>query len=539
MIVESDRIQFGDFQTPPALAALVVDLLRRQGLAPRTIVEPTCGTGAFTHAGSTTFPDSAVLGYDINPDYVRTAAALDRRSGAPRRLTCQVGNFFELNWAAILAPLAEPILILGNPPWATSSGLGALGSRNLPQKSNFQNRRGLDARTGKSNFDVAESMLLTLLDAGRHKNATLAMLVKTSVARRVLSGLWTIGAAVEEAAMYRFDASSCFGVSAEACLFVCQLGARRAFECVVADLERPDVSLGRVGWRDGTLVSDPVAYDRHRSLIALTHANVPFRWRSGVKHDCAAIMELREAAGGIPLDNSLVLRPPGSTAARESADSSGKRRCQHHQHKRVLGLVNGIGHRVEIEPDYVYPLLKGTDLAHGRVDRVRRWLLVTQTSPGEDTSVIARCAPQTWAYLSAHGERLDARRSSIYRSRPRFSVFGVGPYTFAPWKVAISALHKRLSFAVVGPLDGRPVVLDDTCYHLSFEREAEARLIARLLNSDLSRELLGALMFWDAKRPITSQALQRLDLERLAIDLGRFAEWAGTFLASSGQPAVR
>jgi hypothetical protein len=500
MNVQLDRIQFGDFQTPPALAALVVGLLRDRGLAPRTIVEPTCGTGAFIHAAATGFPDSAVLGYDINPAHVRAAAALERRSGASGRLTCQVGNFFELNWAAVLAPLAEPVLILGNPPWATSSGLGALGGGNLPQKINFQNRRGLDARTGKSNFDVAESMLLTLLDAGRRKNATLAMLVKTSVARRVLSHLWTTGAAVEASAMYRFDASAYFGVRAEACLFMCQLGAGRAFECVVADIERPDVSVGRIGWRDGALVADPVAYDRHRSLIALNPANRPLRWRSGVKHDCAPIMELRDSGGA---------------------------------------FVNGIGHRVEIEPDYVYPLLKGTDLLHGRVDRVRRWLLLTQARPGEDTSVIARRAPETWAYLCAHGERLDARRSSIYRNRPRFSVFGVGPYTFAPWKVAISALHKRLSFAVVGPLDGRPVVLDDTCYHLSCEREADARLIACLLNSYDSRDLLGALVFWDAKRPITSEVLQRLDLEQLATRLGLSSEWAATSLASSGQPAVR
>jgi hypothetical protein len=498
---EMDRIQFGDFQTPPALAALVVGLLRYRGLAPRTIVEPTCGTGAFMRAVATGFPDSTVLGYDINPGYVRAAAALDKQSGDPGRLTSQVGNFFELNWAAVLAPLAEPVLILGNPPWVTSSGLGALGGGNLPQKINFQSRRGLDARTGKSNFDVAESMLLTLLDAGRRKNATLAMLVKTSVARRVLSHLWTTGAAVEAAAMYRFDASSYFGVSAEACLFMCQLGAGRAFECMVADIERPDVSLGRIGWRDGALVSDPAAYDRHRSLIALNHSNALFRWRSGVKHDCAAIMELREAGGGT--------------------------------------FVNGIGHRVELEPEYVYPLLKGTDLLHGRVDRVRRWLVLTQASPGEDTSVIARRAPETWAYLCAHGERLDARRSSIYRNRPRFSVFGVGPYTFAPWKVGISALHKRLSFAVAGPLDGRPVVLDDTCYHLSCEREADARLIARLLNSDHSQEVLAALVFWDAKRPITSEVLQRLDLALLATRLGLSSEWTGTCLACSGQPAVR
>ncbi len=500
MTIELDRIQFGDFQTPPELARRVVELLRDRGLAPRTIVEPTCGTGAFVGAASTVFPDSTVLGYDVNPDYVQVAASLGR-TRTPGRLTCEVANFFEQDWAGRLARLAGPILVLGNPPWATSSGLGAIRSDNLPPKTNFQRRRGLDALTGKSNFDVAESMLLTLLEAGRQQAVTLAMLVKTSVARRVLTHLWTIGAPVEAAAMDRFDACAHFGVSADACLFTCRLGNASVSECLVADLDRPDVLLARIGWRDGLLVPDPAAYDRHRSLIALNPGTGAFRWRSGVKHDCSEVMELRQAASGT--------------------------------------FVSSRGDRVALEPDYVYPLLKGTDLKHGRVDHVRKWVVVTQTRPGEDTAVIARCAPDTWAYLCAHGDRLDARRSSIYRNRPRFSVFGVGPYTFAPWKVAISALHKDLSFAVVGPIDGRPVVLDDTCYHLPCENEGEARLIGRLLNSDCCMEVLSTLVFRDAKRPITSELLQRIDLGQLATRLGLSSEWATSSLASSGQPAVR
>ena len=476
-----DRIQFGDFQTPPGLAFRVVELLRDRGLAPRTIVEPTCGTGAFVEAASEGFPDSAVLACDINPEYVHAASLLETRRTVTGRHTFQVANFFERDWTAVLAPLPEPILVLGNPPWATSAGLGAMGSDNLPQKTNFQNRRGLDALTGKSNFDVAEAMLLALLKAGQQRAMTLAMLVKTSVARRVLSHLWATGVPVE-AAIYRFDAAAHFGVNADACLFVCQPRPGAAFDCLVSDLERPDVSVGRLGWRDGALVSDPVTYDRLRALISIERATSPFRWRSGVKHDCAAVMELRQTAGGT--------------------------------------FVNATGAHIELESDFVYPLLKGTDLVHGRVDRVRRWMLVTQSRPGEDTAVIARRAPRTWEYLCANGARLDARRSSIYRKRPRFSVFGVGPYTFAPWKVAISALHKRLAFAVVGPFHDRPVVLDDTCYHLSFETEDEARATARLLDSEPCRELLAALVFWDAKRPITSDLLQRIDLRQLAIRLG-------------------
>lgn len=502
MIDEPGRIEFGDFQTPPLLAGRVVELLNSRGLNPRAVLEPTCGLGAFVEASLAGFTDSTTIAaFDVNPDYVQKTAALDRLTSTRGRLSCKVANFFGHDWSATLASLPEPIVIIGNPPWVTASGLGVLGSTNLPEKSNFQNRRGLDAVTGKSNFDVAEWMLLKLLDAGRGRDVTVAMLVKTSVARRVLSHLWRTGGNVEDAGIFRFDASLHFGVSADACLFYCRLGTCSSLECLVADLDRPDVPVGRVGWRDGALVSDPPAYDRQKSLL-ISDSRSPFRWRSGVKHDCSAIMELQRVSQG--------------------------------------EFINGNGQHIKLEPEYVYPLLKGTDLFHGRVEVVRKWLLITQGKPGEDTSTIARRAPGTWAYLNAHREQLDSRRSSIYRGRPRFSVFGVGPYTFSPWKVAISALHKRLVFSAVGPVEDRPVVFDDTCYHLSCDCEADAKLVAALLNSDCSQELLGALIFWDAKRPITTEVLQRLDLQRVAVRIGLAAEFdrfAGTVRAPSPQAA--
>ena len=83
------------------------------------------------------------------------------------------------------------------------------------------------------------------------------------------------------------------------------------------------------------------------------------------------------------------------------------------------------------------------------------------------------------------------------------------------------ALHKRPVFTTVGPIEQRPVVFDDTCYHLSCWDERNARSIASLLDSDCARELLGALVFWDAKRPITSDILQRIDLQKVAAHLGR------------------
>jgi len=487
-MIDPERTEFGDFQTPPALAGRVMEVLRSMGIKPKSVLEPTCGLGSFVESSLAVFREAAVFAYDINPDYVQKTAALQRLASAQGRLDCRVANFFAQDWSARIAALHEPVLVVGNPPWVTASGLGSLGSNNVPEKSNFQNRRGLDAVTGKSNFDIAEWMLLKLLEAATGRDVVVAMLVKTSVARRVLSHLWTTGTSVAAAGIFRFDAAAHFGVSADACLFFCRLGSVPSFDCLVGELENPTAAPVRIGWRDGILVSDPDAYDRQRSLLAPTKRISTLRWRSGVKHDCSAVMELQR---------------------------EGDRR-----------FVNGNDVRVDLEPEYVYPLLKSTDLAHGRVTEARKWLIITQGRPGEDTSIIAARAPSTWAYLNAHGAQLDGRRSSIYKSRPRFSVFGVGPYTFAPWKVATSALHKRLAFNVVGPIEDRPAVFDDTCYHLSCESAADAHLVSRILNADCSRELLNSLIFWDAKRPITTEALQRLDLGQIATQIGLGKEFA-------------
>jgi hypothetical protein len=194
--------------------------------------------------------------------------------------------------------------------------------------------------------------------------------------------------------------------------------------------------------------------------------------------------------------------------------------------RRTIGLAleNKLGEHVHLEPDYLFPLLKCSDLANGRLDP-RRAVLVTQRRVGEDTSGIAKSAPRTWRYLESHRKMFEARKSSIYQARVPFALFGVGDYTFAPWKVAVSGLHHRPRFALVGPVEGKPVLFDDTCYFVPFQTEREASVVAKVLNSEECREFLASLTFEDAKRPITVELLQRLNFRALAEDCGLAGEW--------------
>jgi hypothetical protein len=298
------------------------------------------------------------------------------------------------------------------------------------------------------------------------------------VARKVLVHVWKNDIGLSDAEIHATDAASHFNAAVDACLLLCSLSPKsRERQCRVYRRLGDHQAATVIGYHDGELVADVSAYNRWKHLAG----EGSYRWRSGVKHDCAAVMELR---------------------------------------KEGQQYRNGLGKLIDIEDEYVYPMLKSSEIASGRVLEPSRWMLVTQNAIGAETSMIAATAPRTWAYLEKHADSLDRRSSAIYRGRPRFAMFGVGDYTFAPWKVAISGFYKSVQFTVVGGYGGKPLILDDTCYFVPCRSEEEARYVAALLNSAPAREFFTATIFWDAKRPITIETLRRLDLAAVAIELG-------------------
>ena len=465
--------QFGDFQTPVDLACEVTRFLRTSGVSPSAVIEPTCGVGNFLVASMRTFGgDIPYYGFDISPDHIEAARAnLAGQEGGTCELTCE--NFYEKDWRALFRSLPDGLLVVGNPPWVTNSALGAMRSDNLPEKRNFQGHRGFAAKTGKANFDISEWMLIRLLEGLRGRPATVAMLCKNATARRVLRHAWTHGLDVRDATLHTIDAKRSFGVSVDACLFVAHAGgeSRGQTARVYAGLRFTD-PVSTVGIHRGELIADVEVFKEVEDVDGVEYR----KWRSGVKHDAAKVMEFR---------------PDGDA------------------------WINGFGARCLLEPTCLFPLLKSSDLANDRL-QPSKYVLLTQRRVTDDTSRIGRNAPRTWRYLLEHGGALDGRRSSVYAKRPRFAVFGIGPYTFSPWKVAVSGLYKNPVFRVVGNVNGTPIVLDDTCYFIPCRTEEEAGFLCWMLNSDIARTFIRSLAFFDAKRPVTIDVLKRIDLRKLA-----------------------
>lgn len=466
--IRKSQIEYGDFQTPPDLAALVCRKLVELGVSPKVIIEPTCGVGAFVEAAAQSFTHAQrIIGVEVNSSYLDQLR--NRVAGRYRHIELASGDFFTFDWTQLLSGIEETLLVLGNFPWVTNAQQGVIGGINLPTKSNFQKHTGLAAITGKGNFDISEWMLIRVAEWLQSKRGCLAMLCKKSVARKLLTHLSKHSLILAHSAIYGIDAKKHFGASVDACLLYCEFDtATRHYDCdVYLDLDSQDCE--KMGFRSGALVKDTGAFEETRYLLG----NGGVKWRSGIKHDCSEVMEFKR------IDETL---------------------------------INGLEEVVNIESNYLYPLLKGSDVANGRIPPTNRYILVTQKFVGEPTAEIQRIAPKTWAYLESHARYLDGRKSQIYRNNPRFSIFGVGDYTFKPWKVAICGLYKSLGFRLVGPLNGRAVVFDDTVYFLGFDREDAASEAIAFLNSGPAQKFLASLIFWDEKRPIKTSVLNSLDI---------------------------
>ena len=476
------RREFGDFQTPPELAREVVECCLSAGTSPewRTkaawvrALEPTCGAGAFIAALlSLDKPPRDIHGIEIQDEHAEQAVRLSPRDGS--RVTITRRSIFDLHLGSDLSWDSHgPLIVIGNPPWVTNAELGTLGSRNLPIKRNVKRLHGLEAMTGASNFDICEAIWLKLIEELAPQEPLIALLCKTAVARNVLQFAAQHGVPVERGFVRRIDATRWFGAAVDACLFGIQLrlGAQ-CYDVPVYDSLTATTPSSIMGVARGKLVADVEAY---RSS-SFADGRSPVVWRQGVKHDASAVME-------------LVGESPAS--------------C----------LTNRNGDEVDVESEFLFPMMKGSDVANGRSRS--KWMIVPQRVLGEDTRALEYRAPKLWRYLTDHAPAFAKRKSSIYRGQPPFATFGIGEYTFAEFKVAVSGLSKQPRFLVVGPRDGRPVVFDDTCYFVACRSAGEADALAAILNSQPSLALIRALLFTDAKRPITKALLQRVDVDALA-----------------------
>ena len=476
-----DRAAYGDFQTNADLANKVTLHLASKNANPAVIIEPTCGKGNFIIASLRKFKNvQRIYGIDIHKPYIwETKFSIvnffleNKVSNKPEILITHC-NVFDFDFKQIKKQYStKEILIIGNPPWVTNSKLGSLNSSNLPKKTNFKNHTGLDAMTGKGNFDIAEYIAMTLIETFQEMNGHLVLLIKNSVIKNIVFEQYRNKYKIASIEKQCIDSKKEFNVSVEASLFYCQLNSISEFDCKEFNFYDNKKFYQKFGWSNDKFVSNLTTYKRTKDI----DGESPFVWRQGLKHDCSAIMELDKVNGH---------------------------------------YINGLNEKIQLEEGLVYGILKSSDLKNTVIDQTRKFTIVTQKKVGQDTKYIKSEYPKIYQYLTEHQTNFEARKSSIYNNKPLFSIFGIGNYSFKPYKVAISGLYKTFHFTLILPQADKPVMLDDTCYLIGFDKIEFAVYALMLLNSETTTQFLKSVTFSDAKRTFTKDVLMRIDLLALA-----------------------
>jgi len=441
IIKETDRAEYGDFQTNEVLADKVVLSLLAKNLVPEVVIEPTCGKGNFIVASLKNFKNlQYVLGIEIYKPYIWETKfniihfflTNDKLQTPKPTISIVHCNVFDFDFQAVANKfISNQILVIGNPPWVTNSKLSSLNSNNLPKKNNFKNHSGLDAMTGKGNFDIGESIALMMIKTFQSINGSLLLLVKNAVIKNIVFEQKKNKYSISSIEKYSIDSKKEFNVSVEASLFYCKLNSPTTLYCTEFDFyayPNAQKNISQFGWLKDKFVANIDNYAHTKEIDGACQ----FVWRQGLKHDCAAVMELEKI----------------------STDT--------------IYYLNGLNQ-----------------------------------------------------YLTDHRALFDARKSSIYQNKPSFSIFGIGDYSFKPYKVAISGLYKTFHFTLVLPQNKKPVMLDDTCYFLGFDSIEFAVYSLILLNSYVAKQFLESITFSDAKRTFTKDVLMRIDLLALANNMSQ------------------
>jgi hypothetical protein len=144
-----------------------------------------------------------------------------------------------------------------------------------------------------------------------------------------------------------------------------------------------------------------------------------------------------------------------------------------------------------IEPDLLYPLLRGRDVQRWETEP-SAWIIVPHTPETRMRPIqmasMQKHYPNTYAYLKRFEAVLNQRKGFTgwerqFQQEAFYAIQRVGTYTFAPWKVVWREVAHTLDAAVAPPFDDKPTVPDHTLILIDCASNEEAHYLCAALNS--------------------------------------------------------
>lgn len=174
-----------------------------------------------------------------------------------------------------------------------------------------------------------------------------------------------------------------------------------------------------------------------------------------------------------------------------------------------------------LEADYIYPLLRGKD--------VKKWqyhleysIILPYTNDGKviRKKELLISAPNIFDYFyqDRHGFVPILKERATYKkfilrqdkSAPEYSLYDIGKYTFAPYKVIWKALAKGVMAVTISSDNNRMIIPDHNLLMVPLEDEMEAYYLTGILNADIVSRFVNAYVAWF----ISGHILERIKIPK-------------------------
>jgi hypothetical protein len=172
--------------------------------------------------------------------------------------------------------------------------------------------------------------------------------------------------------------------------------------------------------------------------------------------------------------------------------------------------------KADLEPDYIYPLIKPNNTKRWHIDGYF-YMLLPQKKDGENNESHLRVKfNKTYSFLSRFKNELLSRKSKWFKGegKPFYSIFGIGEYTFKPYKIVWCCMSYKPDFSVVSKVNdkligNKEVIPDNTIGNISFDSKDEAHFVCSVLNSEKA-ELLFSMRSSKSKWGISIDMVKKI-----------------------------
>lgn len=406
-------------------------------------------------------------------------------------------------WARIIKNAFAPVFlapfdyVAGNPPW--------IGWENLPEgyrnetKDLWQRHRlfvhkGMDTILGKGKKDI--SMLVTyvaadnyLKDGGKLGFVITQAVFKMAGAAQGFRRFKT--RSMQPLHCYFVDDFSELqlfeGATNKTAVFVMRKGEPQKYPVQYTYWQKKEA--GRKGSFDYDATLEEVESKTERkSWVAepADDSDPTSAWLTGNKW---VVKSVKKLLGKSPYEGHLGVNAGGGSAVyffellgKPDADGMVLVRNLVENAKRKVESV-----QTKLESRFLHPLLKGQDVDAWRPTPSAYLLFVQDVKTRRGLTEDILKDTQVLKWLQRH-ETLLRQRAAYKRyynpdRDPFWSMFDVGDYTLAPWKVVWSRIAWKLEAAVVSKIKGQLVLPQETFTYIGLQDETEAHFVCGVVNS--------------------------------------------------------